>query len=66
VNHKALSDRMKDLQDGLAVQSRAYAAVTVDVEAITARLAAIQQLMAAMKPGPEPDANGWIPRPTLR
>ena len=59
--HKVTLATIRQVHAGVA---RALQGAALDLQAMQAQIAALQQLVP--RAGPQPDANGWIARPTLR
>lgn len=64
--HKVLRDTLDVLQAGMTAQAGAWAEVSDAVAAMQLQIATLKQVVAEMNAAPKPDANGWIPRHTLR
>lgn len=63
---RLLAATISALQKNLADMSVDTASMKASMDAITMQLATMKQVVASISQEPEPDADGWIPRPTLR
>lgn len=61
--YKAARVTLQQVHDELTRSSRD---TVVRLQGLQAQIVALRRVVDDLKLTPEPDANGWIPRPTLR